>query len=300
MKKLKLLFNPECTVSCAHYYLRPVFEQYFDIVEYDPRRDYDAKEHIIFTSIINRMPWFVHLADQGARVIYDALWEHHKAQLFPVKLLPGPGLILDCKFYFWINEHYYNISQGYQNYVPAKNIEYRALLPIRQTKPHRKRLLDKLAPCIDSILYSQVDQGKFMPNDLTEDLGTFQRHFDPQWYDSTAFTIASETVTYTKYQLHVTEKCFKPMAYYHPFVVWGQPGVLHYLQQLDFETFSNLFDETYDNELNQDLRLDMVVKNINDFDITPSYDVITWHSRTHFRICRNLTPCAWHPGRILI
>ena len=122
-----------------------------------------------------------------------------------------------------------------------------------------------------------------MPNDLTEDLGTFQRHFNPQWYDSTAFTIASETVTYTKYQLHVTEKCFKPMAYYHPFVVWGQPGVLHYLQQLDFETFSNLFDENYDNELNQDLRLDMVVKNINDFDITPSYDVITWQKLQHNR-----------------
>lgn len=281
MLKPKILINGQDSVTWHREYLRPVLSEYFDIVDYDHNTTYNAKDYAVITSIVNPNSWYVPLFQQGAKIIYDALWEYHYIKFFPEKL-NHPGFISSCKYFFWINEYFINTSQNYHLYSPNKNITHKALLPIRQTKPHRKLLLKKLQPWLDQIIYSQVDQGRFLPNDQTEALGSFQRYYRAEWYDSTAFSIVAETTTYSKYELHITEKSFKPIAYYHPFVTWGQTGTLEYLRELGFETFENLFDESYDIRQDQLHRLQILAKNIGNFDQW-NYDSLTLQKLQHNR-----------------
>ena len=279
MLKPKILINAQDRVTWHNDHLKDCLLEYFDIVNYEEDKTYIPSDYAVVTSAVNPNSWYMPLAQQGTKIIYDALWEYHYIKFFPEKL-KQPGLISSCKYFFWINEYFVNINQRYHLYCPNKKISHKALLPIRQTKPHRAQLLSKLQPWLDQIVYSQVDHERFLPEDQTESQGTFQRYFNSKWYDSTMFSIVSETTTYSKYQLHITEKSFKPIAYYHPFVTWGQAGSLAYLRELGFETFENLFDESYDSELDQDKRLESVIKNIVEFNQW-EYDSVTQQKLQH-------------------
>jgi hypothetical protein len=70
------------------------------------------------------------------------------------------------------------------------------------------------------------------------------------------------------------------MAFYHPFLTFGQRGILKHLQGQGFETFENLFDESYDQELTIDARLDKVIANIQNFKKCP-YDSLTIEKLKH-------------------
>ena len=65
-------------------------------------------------------------------------------------------------------------------------------------------------------------------------------------YTSTSLLqLVSETVFYGKKQ-HLTEKTFKPIAMQQPFVLASCKGSLQYLKSYGFETFSSVWDESYD------------------------------------------------------
>jgi hypothetical protein len=60
---------------------------------------------------------------------------------------------------------------------------------------------------------------------------------------SSGFTNLSDdhnTVTF------VTEKTYKPIAYFHPFIILGSHGTLQHLRDEGYETFPEMFDESYD------------------------------------------------------
>jgi hypothetical protein len=52
--------------------------------------------------------------------------------------------------------------------------------------------------------------------------------------------------------------------FYHPMVVYGSLGTLEYLHREGFETFSNLWDESYDTVPTDQQRHDVVTKLILD------------------------------------
>jgi hypothetical protein len=66
-----------------------------------------------------------------------------------------------------------------------------------------------------------------------------------------------------------SEKILKPCAFGHPFVVWGPPGYLKWLQQWGFETFNNCIDESYDLEKNHEKRLRLIVEEVKRLNQTP-------------------------------
>jgi hypothetical protein len=61
--------------------------------------------------------------------------------------------------------------------------------------------------------------------------------------------LVTETVATGRRQ-HLTEKTFKPIALRMPFVVVGCAGSLRYLRSYGFKTFSDIWDESYDDEIN--------------------------------------------------
>jgi hypothetical protein len=69
---------------------------------------------------------------------------------------------------------------------------------------------------------------------------------------NTFFSVVPETVFFDAYwcvnknHLFVTEKTYKSIAH-NPTIVLGRPHTLKYLKSLGFKTFSDIFDESYDN-----------------------------------------------------
>ena len=66
-----------------------------------------------------------------------------------------------------------------------------------------------------------------------------------QDYLETGLEIVLETIVDDQ-RWHLTEKTLRPIACGHPFVILGTPGILKYLRNYGFKTFSPLIDESYD------------------------------------------------------
>jgi hypothetical protein len=63
--------------------------------------------------------------------------------------------------------------------------------------------------------------------------------------------------------LFLTEKILKPIYYGQPFIVIANPHFLKYLKELGYETYSEIFDESYDEILDLNKRIDKVVSEID-------------------------------------
>ena len=77
--------------------------------------------------------------------------------------------------------------------------------------------------------------------------------------------VPTETVYFGR-RLHITEKTFKAIALEMPFVLVAPAGSLEYLRSYGFQTFSNIFDESYDQEENDVVRLEKIAKLLKDID----------------------------------
>ena len=81
------------------------------------------------------------------------------------------------------------------------------------------------------------------------------REVDALW------NVVTETVFYYD-KLHLTEKIFKPIVSKQPFMLLAAPGNLAYLRSYGFKTFDGIIDESYDNILDNDARVDAVAEQL--------------------------------------
>lgn len=77
----------------------------------------------------------------------------------------------------------------------------------------------------------------------------------------TYFSVVSETSADDRW-CFITEKTVRPMIYFHPFIIWGNPGTLKVLRNLGFETFPEFFDESYDVVTNSEIRMKMILNEV--------------------------------------
>jgi len=80
-------------------------------------------------------------------------------------------------------------------------------------------------------------------------------------WTSSFWHVVSETCFYEKTN-HLTEKIFKPIVSRQPFLLLGPTGNLEYLRSYGFKTFHQFIDESYDEEKDPSIRLDMVLEQI--------------------------------------
>lgn len=81
------------------------------------------------------------------------------------------------------------------------------------------------------------------------------------FYQSSYFSVVTETL-YNYPIRFITEKVFRPITHKHPFILLAPPKSLEILKSLGYKTFSSVIDESYDNELDHNKRLIMVVNEI--------------------------------------
>lgn len=77
--------------------------------------------------------------------------------------------------------------------------------------------------------------------------------------------VPTETV-YFGQRTHITEKTFKAIALEMPFVLVAPVGSLEYLREYGFQTFADVFDESYDLETDDIRRVERVTQLLKDLD----------------------------------
>jgi hypothetical protein len=90
-------------------------------------------------------------------------------------------------------------------------------------------------------------------------LGNFDEAMDSLIY------VPTETVYWGR-RTHLTEKTMKAIALGMPFVLVATAGSLEYLREYGFRTFSDVWDESYDQEQDDFVRLEKVVRLLKDID----------------------------------
>jgi len=103
-------------------------------------------------------------------------------------------------------------------------------------------------------------------------------------YRKSFFALVSETLFGLDDSncLQITEKIYKCFAYRIPFMVVGSPGTLEHLRDMGYETFPEMFDETYDSILNPKKRMSHIIRNLE-----------RWKTLTHaekFRLYESVRP----------
>jgi hypothetical protein len=74
-------------------------------------------------------------------------------------------------------------------------------------------------------------------------------------YDDSWFSVVTETEMRPR-PTRITEKILKPLVNFQPLIVFGNPGSLKMVREYGFETFDNVIDESYDEELDPRRRFD--------------------------------------------
>lgn len=94
-------------------------------------------------------------------------------------------------------------------------------------------------------------------------------------YSNSYFYICTETYTHAGHT-SLTEKVFKPIANFQPFLFIAYPGALKLLRELGFKTFHPYIDESYDTEPDKYKRIEMIYSEITRLCDMPIEELHNW------------------------
>jgi hypothetical protein len=310
MNKKILLTAVDFNIKSAFY---KELDKFFSIQKFDQHTDYSKENTILYLYCTDSLlEWQLNLINQNFKSVIDALYEPKSFGSilnFDVPSWYQNYHVLNSKYWFWYLQST-TANQDYLNYTPNRCYKKTALMPMRLCRNHRDRLYTALTPYLNDFYYSYLEQGMHhLPEDLADTVianKTIIHFVNKVWFDDTYFSIVAETyddsavcyrfgknkVPYNNDVAFLTEKTFKPIAMQHPFMIYGQTNSLDLLHQLGFETFENLFDESYDHyypfevepngdlEIDKDYRLNIIVNNVKNFNHQP-YDELTLKKIKH-------------------
>jgi hypothetical protein len=113
--------------------------------------------------------------------------------------------------------------------------------------------------------------------------------------------VPTETV-YFGNRTHITEKTFKAIALGMPFVLVATAGSLEYLREYGFKTFDGIWDESYDSEVDDFVRLEKItdlLQNIDQMSVPEKRQMfkhclpVIQHNWNHF-YSGGLESILWH------
>ena len=113
----------------------------------------------------------------------------------------------------------------------------------------KKHILNHLMPTAQPVILDSNSNY----NNASAEISDF--HHNALW------NVVTETNFYDD-KLHLTEKIFKPIATRRPFILVSSPGNLAYLKRYGFKTFDKYIDESYDDEQDDDRRIALIVKQL--------------------------------------
>jgi hypothetical protein len=227
---------------------------------------FDAKnEHYVHFHMLHVLYSFLKHPGQGCFVISG----HEPDPLPGVRIIATP-------YWYWIMDRPELLTRGV-NLIQwqARSDKKKFFMSLGLHRVERDYVFDLLGNQLADSIHSYNNRGIYLPNDYP-DPALRQRYINPDWMHGTAVTLAVETyvdqTAVTGYsltrqnQLFLCEKSYKPLAAQHPILMVSTPGNLAYLRSQGFETFPELWDESYDNIADWRERVQKIVSILADFD----------------------------------
>jgi hypothetical protein len=245
---------------------------------FDPDRKYPADSVFLYNHYLSDKSFIQGHLEQGYRIILDNKTENaisnftisnlekYTDQILYLKSGTEANTQQICSIPFWFGTQEQVDMAAMRNYQPEPDHTHRFLMMVRKRTPERRQLINSIAPLLSEALYSDIEYNKFLPGETKPPGFAEQRFINPAWYNNTAVSLAVETSQHAGRSLFVTEKTVKPMIMLHPFIVFAQPGILKLLQQWKFNTFADLWDESYDDITNTNSRIAAIAEILKTFD----------------------------------
>lgn len=308
MRKLVFMREPP---SYQHW-LKHAWFQGYPVEYFNPKRKYTTDVAFYYDMY---GPWHDRMLEQlerGHKIIYDANNEHylhgHDRSLidtfckYPgqvlvlvsgVKARQIPGLKISAlPYWYWIIDQTEFFHCNYHMYNPQPRHEHKFFMQLNRRKDDRDYLYQQIQPVLHQALHSYRAYGICLPKDSSND--NWQRHMNWDWVDSCSITLAVESylddqdlqggfsLTENDNQF-LSEKTYKPLAYGHAFLLASTQGNLAHVRDQGFETFPELWDESYDLLPNYQDRVQAIVKIIKEFDPGSLINPITQEKIAHNR-----------------
>jgi hypothetical protein len=302
--------------SVPRHKLRMILPDNYPIELFDPNRIYPNSTVFYYDMYGDFHDQIPDQLGRGHRIVFDAKNEHYLHShlhwvLYKFLQHPGQGCfiisghepdplpgveIIATPYWYWILDQSNFKVTGLAQQVRDFDITHRFFMTISLPRPERDFLYDELGPELRAqSIHSYRHRDIHLPDDRT-DLVLWQRYVNPTWINSTAFSLVVETyidtmaltgLSLTRHNnWFLCEKSYKPCAAQHPFIMASTQGNLAYLRSQGFETFPELFDESYDNIPDWQARVRCIVQQVREFDIRavdqPSVREKTRHNHALF------------------
>jgi hypothetical protein len=244
------IFDPDLTYRDSTVFLYDMYGPYQEYIkkhlDQGYRVIYDAKnEHYVNPSKRWVLDEFVAHPDQGMFLISG-----HEPQT-----IPGVAIVA-TPYWYWIIEQIHFSEFNYDQHRWNTTYEFDFFMQLSLARADRDVLYKMIAPILHRGLHSYRGRGIFLPNDVdASKVPNWQRYTNFDWVNRCNLTLIVESnlddelitgFSITKNdQWFLCEKTYKPIAYGHPFLQAGTCGNLDYVRQLGFETFPELWDESY-------------------------------------------------------
>ena len=111
---------------------------------------------------------------------------------------------------------------------------------------------------------SQANLPMTFPGETTQEMHSCCLSLFDQCKETLIYHV-SETV-YFGQKHHLTEKIFKPICLGMPFIISSTHGSLQYLRSYGFKTFHDVWDESYDDEVDDHQRLNKIALLLKELD----------------------------------
>ena len=293
-KKPKLVCVDETFLNDQSYHHMPLFQQYFNVSEFDSTQIYDSNTTFMYRTDKSRAK--LEKYEGVSKFIADCVWEPYffcsaDFDENTMGLLNRPGLnkhsrILTVPKFLWFETHF---SQQHNrssiNDLPFAHSKTKSfLLQMGDARPYRVTLYNALKNknLLDNAVYSFLEYGIGLERNFPKadydpnNPPFFEMAYRPDWYNSTQFTLVAENTLQdddgTDQAYHkmiqndgsafITEKTMKPIMNGHPFIILGDKGICDTLESWGFYTFPELFDPEFNNEPDLDRRIGMIVEQV--------------------------------------
>ena len=203
----------------------------------------------------------------------------------PTRTFMSPNRIVAGKRDHRVLFLYHIFKQGLEhNHISAPRVCQYEHVDISNKAQKYKNVYQDITDVFDC-----ADLPRLFAGEESQEMHSYQLGNWAEAADSLVY-VPTETVYFGRRQ-HLTEKTFKAIALEMPFVLVAPAGSLEYLREYGFKTFAGVFDESYDTETDDILRIEKVaqlLKDLNNLSVVERQQIhqaclpIVEHNYNHF------------------